>query len=392
MNSMKAIITSPSDVIKEAKDFLNVLSSNFKLVTTQCDNENLSIQPMEYLSFRDIFAELNIYAKTINQVPLPELDPIVKDFTTICNSQSKPFEEFVYSSEALLDILTYESDCDIGNVEKKMYQKFGELYLQKINSLLDELVCNNFEQYWHYLFKLRSFSQIEDFLDKKDQVMNIGQRKICSFYYALMIRVRDNFFDVNELQNTYEIENGEQIEIHAWMTKSKTGAIPNTILTNDPNHTQLQIFLDILKSKISKFQSKITFWGSRDIFLEGLKKITVEKDLNKLPLFIENNFHFSYHDWTKKMQEHSLPEVMASKIAVLLRLHFEETVVKMLNNETTKTDLILWLACEFYGIRGFKLGSVKGYLERTYLSENHKKTGNTIVKAFQKKLNQKKPN
>lgn len=78
---------------------------------------------------------------------------------------------------------------------------------------------------------------------------------------------------------------------------------------------------------------------------------------------------------------------MASKIAVLLRTYFDQN--KIIG--ATKKDLILWLACEFYGVRGFKYDNLKGYLERGFLSDNHKATGNTIVKSFEKRLNQKKP-
>lgn len=197
--------------------------------------------------------------------------------------------EFEYDDEANIV-------GEIDNPTYKLFVKFGELYMQGIDLLVDDIITNDFEQNWNLLFELKSPTQIEKFLEKSETLLP-DQRKVCSYYYDMMIRVRDNFFDIDESElfseNFPEMEKG-------W---KKTISPGPTIIWQQPatkeGDTHLQRILRILQMKVTTFYSKVTLLEFRDPFVNKIKLITESSSLPELQLFIENSFHFSDSVWTK---------------------------------------------------------------------------------------------
>lgn len=351
---------------------------------------------LDGLSIGDIYTEADFNSENLKEVSPAQLREFEHKLHSILSS-SHSIHELIESSwvECIhWDCPEFEYDDElnivgeIDNPTYKLFVKFSDLYLQRIDDLVDQIIKNDFEQNWNLLFELKSLDEIEKFL-KKGEALLPDQRKICSYYYDMMIRVRDYFFDINESELLPEDCSEEYRNL--W-TSWKTISLESRIVWQQPaieeRDTHLQRILRILQMKVTTFYSKVTLLEFKDPFVNKMKRITEKDSLPELHPFIENSFHFSDSVWTNKLREHSLPKVKASKIAVLLRQYFDQD--KIIG--ASKKDLRLWLACEFYGVRGFKYNNLKGYLEREFISEKHKASGNTIVKSFEKRLNQKKPN
>jgi hypothetical protein len=365
-------IFSENDLRREARNYLQFLLSIFTLAIEHLQRKELSFQIVDNLLLSDIYSESEIHPELTARVDLGRLQIMVKKLNVICDTPSH-FNDFIYYSKL-------ESIWDVSL--DKFFTNLGDLYIKKIDKLADELVINNFEEYWYILLETKSLSQIDDFFGNRENSIRT-QRQICSFYYFLMTNVRDNFSD-EEIRVEIVWENGDRGTLSGWTTKTSTGKTFDFRAPSSKTDTTLQQLIELLERKISTFYSKITLSETKDSFIDGITKIiSKRKTEHELLLFIENSFHFSDSVYTTKLQEHHLPNVMASKFATFLRSYFDKKQIE----GVTKEDLILWLAFEFYGIRGFKYDNLKGYLERRFLTKNHKEAGNTIVKSFNKKIN-----
>lgn len=390
-----AKISEIADVFIESKKHLMSLSESFTPAVAMLSEKNRSFEIIDGLTMGDIYTREDFESKNLVTISSLEFENFVDKLNSILDTSGSIHEliDRTFGECVVWDSPEFEYDDEaniIGerdNPTYKLFVKFGELYMDGIDLLVDDIVRNDFEQNWNLLFELKSPTEIEKFLEKSETLLP-DQRKICSYYYDMMIRVRDHFFDINESELLPEDFPDEDRNLwSSWKTISPGPTIIWQQPATKEGDTQLQRILRILQMKVTTFYSKVTLLEFRDPFVNKIKLITESSSLPELNPFIENSFHFSDSVWTKKLRDHSLPKMMASKIAVLLRTYFDQN--KIIG--ATKKDLILWLACEFYGVKGFKYDNLKGYLERGFLSDNHKATGTTIVKSFQKKLNQKKP-
>ena len=256
-------------------------------------------------------------------------------------------------------------ECD--EPSSRVFEALINLYLNRIYFLIGELARNDFENYWNLLFEYHGMSSIEDFLRIEESKMP-GQRRVCSYYYDLLNRVRDNFED------TWE-------ETGIFVTRSSNnGNRVREGLRKRITESPLRRYIGMLQNKISTYYLKFTLKENRDNFLSKLKRIQSFEDLNT-KLFVENNFHFADSIYTTKLKQHNLPIIKANELAIFLRMYIESNQLI----DATKKDLILWLAHEFYGVKGFTYNNLKTYLERKSLSRRHQESGSMIVKSFQKK-------
>jgi hypothetical protein len=379
------------DVFFESREYLNSLSTSFVPAISRLNQRERSFQILDGLSIGDIYTDADFNSENLKEINLVEFEKFLAKLNTALDS-SNSIHEFIELTQAecfswSCPEFEYDDELNIvGEVDNptyKLFSKFGDLYLQRIDELVDEIIRNNFEEHWTLLFELKSFSEIESFLGASEEFLP-SQRKICSYYYEMIIRVRDHFFDINEAEFLPEdCHENFRNQFNSWKTVSPGPFIVGQGAVNDESDTPFQKIVKILQCKIANYYSKITLKESRDSFFKNMEKVAHKDSIKYLPLFVENSFHFSDSVHTTKLRNHSLPKVMASKIAVFLRLYFEKNEV----NGATKKDVILWLACEFYGIRGFKYDNLKGYFERESLSREHKEAGSTIVKSFRKKIN-----
>lgn len=380
---MSLEISQVEDVFSEAKKFLEFLSYSFAPAVRQLNERNRSFQITDDLSIGDIYSEVDIYSKNLKDISPEEFKEFVGRLNSIFDT-SYSIHEFIESTQAeciAWDCPQFEYDNElniIGEIDDptyKLFVKFSDLYLQKIDWLVDEILRNNFEKHWNLLFELKSLQEIEKFLETRETLMP-DQRRICSHYYDIINRVRRNFFDVNFAGAWPEdsSNNGDY-----WQTRSLKGEVLGRY--ESETETPLHGFRKILIDKISYFHSKFTILETREPFMNGLKKIKADVNSREFLLFIENNFHFDDSTHTTKIQEHDQPKIKASSFAVFLRTYMEGNKIR----GATKRDLILWMAYEFYGVKGFKYDNLKGYLERKFLSSEAKESGNSIVKSFQRK-------
>lgn len=359
MSSTK--ITTEKEVVTELFEYLFFLKERFDQAINHYNSGRMLFELPNGQTLNDIYSDGSFSRSTIKKDRLNHL--VYRIEHVILNKDD--FEDFFYLMKLEYNefyLPQYKLTPDgvelISAPENPLFCTFIDIFLLRIQSLLEELVINNFEENWQILFENRSISQIGSFLERIEHQIQ-QQRKICTFYYSLFLKLAEVIDKVTS--------NDE--ELYPGLFHTKFGL--KSTLRDD--HKKLVYF------KIDQYYLKLTLLETKDRFLGRLRRI-YEIDEDFL-LFIENSFHCNEDVYTTKIKKHNPPKIKASSFAVILRIYFEKKKLIGVN----KRDIIFWLAFELYGTRGFTYQSIKGNLERGALTRRKKESGNTIIKDFNRK-------
>lgn len=353
-------ITTEKEVVKELFEYLSFLKERFNQAINHYNSGKMLFELPNGQTLNDIYGDSSYPESTIKK---DRLDSLVYNIEHVILNKDD-FEDFFYLMKLEYNeyyLPKYKLTNDdvelVSSPENPLFCTFIDIFLLRIQNLLEELVINNFDENWQILFENRSISHIGSFLEKIEQQIQ-HQRKICTFYYSLFLKLAE----VIDKDSSND-------EFYPGLFQTKFGL--KSTLKDD--HKKLVYF------KIDQYYLKLTLLETKDRFLARLGRI-YEIDEDFL-LFIENSFHCNEDVYTTKIRNHIPPKIKASSFAVILRLYFEKR--KLIG--VTKRDLSFWLAFELYGTRGFTYQSIKGNLERVALTKGKKESGNTIIKDFNRK-------
>jgi len=354
-------IATEEGAVAELFQYLYSLKETFDQAINHYNAGKMLFELPNGQKLNDIYCDSSYSKSTIKK---SRLDHLVYNIEHVILNKDD-FEDFFYLMKLEYNeyyLPKYKLANDgvelISSPENPLFCTFIDIFLQRTQNLLEELVVNNFEENWQILFENRSINQIGSFLEGIEHQIQ-HQRKICTFYYSLFLKLTE-VIDDNSSNNQ---------DFYPGLFQTKFGLKSSL----GDEHKKL------ICNKINGYYSKLTLLEAKDRFLDRLKRIyEIDEDLL---LFIENCFHFNGSVYTKKIKNHIPPKIKASSFAVILRIYFEKK--KLIG--VTKRDVIFWLAFELYGTRGFKYQSIKGNLERGALTRGKKESGNTIIKDFNRK-------
>jgi hypothetical protein len=381
-------IKSENDVLTEAAKYLSFLDEKFSSALRRINANEFDFEIVESLIVKDIYSKEELSLSNF------KLDPNRVDLFVASRRRdiSYPFETFLDITRIVClerTDMEVEFDEELGwgfgeyDATSKLLTQFSWLYLEKVESLISYLIASNLKEHWKKIYEHKSSPlEVSKSLERIETNFS-NQRDICTFYFELISRVKDNNV-AKEIDLT--IDENWWAYSHLFEGEEMPKDQREILGYSDPFGEEIAI----AEMKGAHFFLKFTLLEDRDTFLNSVTALLKTNDVSsnreqQVSMFVDNNFHFNNSIYTTKIKPHDRPPIRANELAVLLRIYLDNS--KLIG--ATKKDVIAWLAHEFYGTRGFKVDNLKAYMERTALTKKHMESGNLILKEFGRKQSQK---
>jgi hypothetical protein len=387
-------INSEQDILNAMESYLESLLDSFLPSIAELNQQNRSFVIIEGLQIGDIYSEDDFKSPSYRHVDIFQLLEFANKLRAIITSGDE-FHHFY--ERAAFECVVWECPeteyddygnivGDIDNPSFKIFAKIGSLFMQKLDFVTNQLIQNNFEDYWVLIFELKTLDEIETFFlaqEAKLQARKIqeekrtSQRAICSFYQLLFVKVSETFVD---------FYNSELLPEDADLTFENDSRRTICLIDSCALSTGLysletprEAFRKVILEKIRKYDHKFTIRDVEENFLAGLNRIAkVDTDVTQ---FAKECFHFDDSVFTNKVANYRQPAIRASNLGTFLKVYFEKNKIP----GAIKADLIAWLAYEFYGRSGYSYHIFRTSIVKKHATSKQKESGNTITKSFLKK-------